>query len=115
MDRMRGMAHCLASALRGFWRQAGLSLAAVLGEIRQHRVHAVKLRAVNQIAPYPFLRDQLGVQQFFEVKRQRVGRHTQAFRQGAGRQARLARHYQGAENFQARGLSERGKGFNDGN
>ena len=42
--------------------QARPTLAAVLGQKAQQRIHAVKLGAVNQVAAAALLRDQIGVQ-----------------------------------------------------
>jgi len=51
--------------------QASLALAAVLGQEIHQSVHARKLDSVNQIATATLLRDQIGMQQLFEVKGQR--------------------------------------------
>jgi hypothetical protein len=47
---------------------AGLPLATVLGKICQHSIHAVVLRAINQIAATAFLSNQIGVHQLFQME-----------------------------------------------
>jgi hypothetical protein len=54
---------------------AALALAAVFRQISQHRIHAIEMRPVNQVATAALLADQVGMHQAFEVKRQGVGRH----------------------------------------
>jgi hypothetical protein len=47
---------------------AGIPLATVLGQIREHCIHAVVLRSVNQVAPTALLRNQVCIHQLFQMK-----------------------------------------------
>ena len=86
-----------------------LALAAVLGQIGQQGVHALKFGAVNQLPAPRLAADQARVVQGFEVERQGAGGNAQRGGQGAGRQALGASHHQGAKGPQALALGQGGQ------
>ena len=92
---------------------AALALAAVFRQIGQHRIHAIEMRPVNQVAPAALLADQVGMHQAFEVKRQGVGCHIHMGRQLPGGEPRGASLHQGPEYLQPRGLGQGGEGLHD--
>jgi hypothetical protein len=111
----KGMSWVMMSAFTGCCHvgQASLALAAVLGQKTQHRVHAVKLGTVNQIPAAALLRDQIGMQQLFQVKRQGRRRDGQLLRQRSRGQPDRALHHQQAEYLQTVRLRQCGQGFDN--
>ena len=83
--------------------------AAVRRQVRHQRIHLCKRGAVNQAAAVSLLRDQPGVHQFFEVKRQRRRRDLERLRQRGRRHAVRARYHQRAKHLQARSVGKCGQ------
>jgi hypothetical protein len=54
---------------------ARLPLATVLGQVRQHSIHAVELGSINQVSATALLRNQVCVHQLFQMKRKSVCGH----------------------------------------
>jgi hypothetical protein len=93
------ISHAVSLVSTGFANVFGgdftsLTLTTVLRQISQHRIHAVVLGPVNQVAATALLRNQVGVHQLFEVKRQCVRRNPQAVCQQSRRQAFRALDHQ---------------------
>jgi hypothetical protein len=103
-----------AAALCRHLGQARLALAAILGKIAKHRIHAVILCTVDQIPANAFLTDQVSMHQFLQMKRQGVRRNAQGLHQGARGQARLPCNDKRTKNLQTRNLRKRSQSFDNG-
>jgi hypothetical protein len=87
-----------------------LPAAAILGQVGQQCVHGVEARGVDHRAAVAADRDERGLPQPVEMKRQRVGRQAEPRRHFPGRQALGSRLYQQPVGVEPVVLGERGQG-----
>lgn len=88
---------------------AGLSRAAMLGQVTQQVIHAAEIGAVDQVAALWLGADQIGMGQFLEVERQRAGRDPKLLGHGTRREAGRTGHDQRSKGPQALYLGQRGE------
>lgn len=84
----------------GIGSLAGLSLAAVFGEIGEQAIHPGEIGAIDQIASLLLDADQAGVREFLQMEGQGIARNAELFGQDAGHEAGQAGHNEGAESSQ---------------
>ena len=88
------------TSCRRWFDGTGIACAAVFCQIGEQTVHLVVCGAINEIAPLLFGRNKAGVQQFLEVKGQRIAGDLQTICHNTWRKARLSSDDQRAENAQ---------------